>query len=72
MDDMWTRYRRCAILRSSSSGLAHAPGQLDWPDNGCRRAEQFGIQPDRVINTRSADALISSRPLRKDRAMRRS
>jgi putative hydrolase len=51
---------------------AHAPGQLDWLDNGCRRAEQFGIQPDRVINTRSADALISSRPFSKDRAMRRS
>ena len=34
---------------------AHAPGQLDWLDSGCMRAEQFGIQPERVINTRSAD-----------------
>jgi putative hydrolase len=33
---------------------AHAPGQLDWLGNGCRRAEQYGIQPDQVINTRSA------------------
>jgi putative hydrolase len=33
---------------------AHAPGQLDWLDSGCRRAEQAGIPPDRVINTRSA------------------
>jgi putative hydrolase len=33
---------------------AHAPGQLDWLDGGCRRAEQFGIGQDRVINTRSA------------------
>ncbi len=34
---------------------AHAPGQLDWLDNGCERAERAGITPDRVINTRSAD-----------------
>jgi putative hydrolase len=34
---------------------AHAPGQLDWLDSGCRRAEAMGIEPDRVINTRSAD-----------------
>jgi putative hydrolase len=33
---------------------AHAPGQLDWLDGGCVRAEQFGIGKDRVINTRSA------------------
>jgi putative hydrolase len=32
---------------------AHAPGQLDWLDGGCARAESFGIGPDRVINTRS-------------------
>jgi len=36
---------------------AHAPGQLDWLDGGCARAERFGIGPDRVINTRSAAAL---------------
>jgi putative hydrolase len=33
---------------------AHAPGQLDWLDSGCIRAEQAGIGPERVINTRSA------------------
>jgi putative hydrolase len=33
---------------------AHAPGQLDWLDGGCTRAELFGIGPDRVINARSA------------------
>jgi putative hydrolase len=33
---------------------AHAPGQLDWLDNGCERAERAGITPDRVINTRAA------------------
>jgi putative hydrolase len=31
---------------------AHAPGQLDWLEGGCSRAELFGIGPDRVINTR--------------------
>jgi putative hydrolase len=31
---------------------AHAPGQLDWLDGGCSRAELFGIGPDQVINTR--------------------
>jgi putative hydrolase len=34
---------------------AHAPGQLDWLENGCERAERAGITADRVINTRSAD-----------------
>ncbi len=34
---------------------AHAPGQLDWMDSGCVRAEAFGIDQNRVINTRSAD-----------------
>jgi putative hydrolase len=33
---------------------AHAPGQLDWLASGCARAEQFGISPERVINTRRA------------------
>jgi putative hydrolase len=36
---------------------AHAPGQLAWLDSGCARAENAGIQPDRVINTRSAAEL---------------
>jgi putative hydrolase len=40
---------------------AHAPGQLDWVGSGCVRAEKFGIPPARVINTRTADDLISER-----------
>jgi putative hydrolase len=40
---------------------AHAPGQLDWLDNGCERAERAGISPDRVINTRSADGVTRAR-----------
>jgi len=38
---------------------AHAPGQLDWLGDGCRRAEAAGIAPDRVINARTADDLIA-------------
>lgn len=38
---------------------AHAPGQLDWLPYGCERAEECGISPDRVINTRTADDLLA-------------
>jgi len=31
----------------------HAPGQPGWLDNGCTRADRFGISPNRVINARS-------------------
>jgi putative hydrolase len=37
---------------------AHAPGQLDWLDSGCIRAERCGIPPGRVINTRSAVDMV--------------
>jgi putative hydrolase len=33
---------------------AHAPGQLDWLDNGCERAERAGIAAERIINARPA------------------
>ena len=36
---------------------AHAPGQLDWLEGGCGRAELSGIGPDRVINTRGASIM---------------
>jgi putative hydrolase len=39
---------------------AHAPGQLDWLDGGCSRAEQFGIGADRVINTRGTPGRASA------------
>jgi putative hydrolase len=38
---------------------AHAPGQLDWLDNGCERAALCGVPADRVVNTRSADELLA-------------
>lgn len=37
---------------------AHAPGQLDWQINGCARAEECGVPPERVINTWTADQLL--------------
>jgi putative hydrolase len=40
---------------------AHAPGQLDWLEGGCTRAEHFGITPDRVINARSAAVMTGIR-----------
>ena len=37
---------------------AHAPGQLEWQLFGCERAEECGVPPERVVNTRDADALL--------------
>ena len=38
---------------------AHAPGQLQWLPYGCERAEECGVPPDRIINTRSLDDLLT-------------
>ncbi|WP_410596832.1 PHP domain-containing protein [Amycolatopsis sp. lyj-23] len=38
---------------------AHAPGQLDWLGYGCERAMKAGIGPERILNTRTADALLT-------------
>ena len=38
---------------------AHAPGQLDMLDHGCERAEQAGIDPDRIVNTWGRDRLLA-------------
>jgi putative hydrolase len=38
---------------------AHAPGQLDWLDSGCARAEEAGITAGRVLNARGAGELTS-------------
>jgi len=37
---------------------AHAPGQLDFVQIGCARAQQHGIPPERIINTWPADRLL--------------
>jgi putative hydrolase len=38
---------------------AHAPGQLDWLNYGCARAQDCGVEPEQVINTRPAARLLS-------------
>ena len=37
---------------------AHAPGQLDFQVHGCARAEEAGIDPDRIVNTWPAERLL--------------
>jgi putative hydrolase len=37
---------------------SHAPGQLDFLDYGCERAEAVGIEPDRIVNTWPRDRLL--------------
>jgi putative hydrolase len=38
---------------------AHAPGQLEWQRYGCDKAAKMEIEPDRIVNTRSADDLLA-------------
>ena len=45
--------------RLSIDSDAHAPGQLEWVVYGCDRAARLGIEPERIINTRSADDLLA-------------
>ena len=37
---------------------AHAPGQLDFQSYGCARAEELGLEPDRIVNTWPANQLL--------------
>jgi putative hydrolase len=38
---------------------AHAPGQLDFLSYGCARAEEMGLDPDRIVNTWPAERLLT-------------
>ena len=38
---------------------AHAPGQLEWQTYGCDKAAKMGIEPERIVNTLSADDLLA-------------
>jgi putative hydrolase len=38
---------------------SHAPGQLDFLDYGCERAEAAGIEADRIVNTWPRERLLS-------------
>lgn len=37
---------------------AHAPGQLDFQVHGCARAEEVGLDPERIVNTWPAERLL--------------
>ena len=37
---------------------AHAPGQLDFQVHGCARAEELGLDPDRIVNTWPLERLL--------------
>ena len=57
-----TRLLRLAIEMGCLFSIdtdAHAPGQLDFIAYGCERAEDLGLDPDRVINTWPVDQLLS-------------
>jgi putative hydrolase len=38
---------------------AHAPGQLDFQLYGCARAEEVGLDPDRIVNTWPQERLLA-------------
>jgi len=38
---------------------AHAPGQLEWPVNGCEQAVEAEVPTERVVNTWAVDRLLS-------------
>jgi putative hydrolase len=38
---------------------AHAPGQLDFLDHGCARAEALGVPESRIVNTWSVERLLA-------------
>jgi putative hydrolase len=38
---------------------AHAPGQLDFLDHGCARAEELGVPPERIVNTWPVERLLA-------------
>jgi putative hydrolase len=37
---------------------AHAPGQLDFLSYGAARAEELGLEADRIVNTWPVDRLL--------------
>ncbi|HET7358244.1 MAG TPA: PHP domain-containing protein [Nocardioidaceae bacterium] len=57
-DDLLALARDSGCLFSIDSD-AHAPGQLDFLDYGCARAQAAGIEPDRIVNTWDVNRLLS-------------
>jgi putative hydrolase len=56
-DDLLARALDLGCLFSIDSD-AHAPGQLDFVDYGCARAQAAGIDPDRIVNTWDKNRLL--------------
>ena len=48
-----------AGCRVSIDTDAHAPGQLEWQINGCRRAAECGVEVSRVVNSWPAPELLA-------------
>ena len=56
-DDLITLALELGCLFSLDSD-AHAPGQLDFLDHGCARAEALEVPPQRIVNTWPVDRLL--------------
>jgi len=57
-DDLLALARDAGCLFAIDSD-AHAPGQLDFLDYGCARAQAAGIAADRIVNTWDEHRLLS-------------
>ncbi|BDZ59542.1 hypothetical protein GCM10025872_31990 [Barrientosiimonas endolithica] len=57
-DDLLTLALEIGCLFSIDSD-AHAPGQLDFVQYGCARAERLGVPIERIVDTWERDKLLS-------------
>lgn len=57
-DDLLTLALEMGCLFSIDSD-AHAPGQLDFQQYGCARAEALGVPADRIVDTWEMDRLLA-------------
>lgn len=57
-DDLIKQAVEAGCLFSIDSD-AHAPGQLDFLEYGCERAERLGVPPDRIVTTWAGDRLLA-------------
>ena len=57
-DDLLARAAAAGCIVSIDTD-AHAPGQLEWQVHGARKAARCRLGADRVVNTRSVEALLA-------------
>ncbi|AKU15612.1 PHP domain-containing protein [Luteipulveratus mongoliensis] len=57
-DNLLTQALEMGCLFSIDSD-AHAPGQLDFQQYGCERAERLGVPIERIVNTWERDRLLA-------------